>query len=365
MKSPKSRSLIRIRWLIFLIMALAYVSSFFHRVCPAVVALDIQESFGISAPMVGLLASAYFYGYAFIQFPGGLLSDSLGPRKTVSLFLLVAGIGSIILGLAPGLGEAVVGRLLVGVGAGMVFTPAMKMVSEWFTIREFPLMNSIFMIMGGIGALTAATPLALITSGLGWRAAFEIMGVASFILAILVWSVVRDRPQDMGLPSIAEIDPIYGTRVRPPRQISLWAGARQVLSNRHFWPVAAWAFGSLGIFFGFGGLWAGPYLMHNYGMSRAEAGDILNMLAVGIIIGSPLMSFLSNNVFRSRKNVLMLSASLLLAEMVFMNFFPAGLSPIVLYPLILCFAIFSITPAVVSVTSIKELFPVEIAGARR
>ena len=40
--------------------------------------------------------------------PGGLLSDSLGPRKTVSLFMLLAGIGSIILGLAPGLGEAVV-----------------------------------------------------------------------------------------------------------------------------------------------------------------------------------------------------------------------------------------------------------------
>jgi sugar phosphate permease len=362
MKSLQSRNLLRIRWLIFLIMALAYVSSFFHRVCPAVVALDIQESFGISAPMVGLLASAYFYGYAFIQFPGGLLSDSLGPRKTVSLFMLLAGIGSIILGLAPGLGEAVVGRLLVGVGAGMVFTPTMKMISEWFTIREFPLMNSILMIMGGVGALTAATPLALITSGLGWRAAFEIMGVASFFLAILVWLVVRDRPQDMGLPSIAEIDPIYGTSVRPPREISLWAGAGQVLSNKHFWPVAAWAFGSLGIFFGFGGLWAGPYLMHNYGMSRAEAGDILNMLAVGIIVGSPLMSFLSNRIFRSRKKVLVLSASLLMAELVFMNFFPVGLPRTVLYPLILCFAIFSLTPAVISVTSIKELFPVEITG---
>ncbi len=362
MKSILSSDLLRIRWLIFSIMALAYVSSFFHRVCPAVVALDIQESFGISAPMVGLLASAYFYGYALIQFPGGLLADSLGPRKTVSLFMLLAGAGSIVLGLAPGLGEAVVGRLLVGVGAGMVFTPTMKMVSEWFTIREFPLMNSIFMITGGLGALTAATPLAFVTSWLGWRAAFEIMGVASFFLAILVWCVVRDRPQDMGLPSLVEIDPIYGASIRLPNRISLWSGARQVLSNRHFWPIAAWSAGSLGIFFAFGGLWAGPYLMHNYGMSRAEAGDVLNMLAVGIIIGSPLMSFLSNKIFRSRKKVLMLSAGLLLAELIFLNLFPAGLSRSLLYPLILCFAVFSLTPAVISVTSTKELFPVEITG---
>ena len=242
----------------------------------------------------------------------------------------------------------------------MVFTPTMKMVSEWFTIREFPLMNSIFLITGGVGALTAATPLAFITSWLGWRAAFEIMGVASFFLAVLVWLLVRDRPQDMGLPSLAEIDPIYGTSVPPPRQISLWSGARQVLSNRHFWPIAAWSFGSMGIFFGFGGLWAGPYLMHNYGMSRAEAGEVLNMLAVGIIIGSPLMSFLSNRIFRSRKIVLMLSAGLLMAELVFMNFFPAGLSRTALYPLILCFSVFSLTLAVISVTATKELFPVEI-----
>jgi sugar phosphate permease len=362
MKSFQARRLLRIRWLIFSIMALAYVSAFFHRVCPAVVALDIQESFRISAPMVGLLASAYFYGYSLIQFPGGLLSDSLGPRKTVSLFMLVAGIGSIGLGLASGIGEAVAGRLLVGVGAGMVFTPTMKMISEWFTIREFPLMNSIFLAMGGVGALTAATPLAFITSWLGWRSAFEIMGVASFVLAILVWWIVRDQPQDMGLPSLAMIDPVYGANIQPAQQISVWSGARQVLGNRHFWPVAAWSAGSLGIFFAFGGLWAGPYLMHNYGMSRAEAGDILNMLAVGIVIGSPLMSFLSNKVFHSRKNVLMFSAVVLLAELAFMNLFPLGLPRILLYPLMLCFAMFSLTPAVVSVTSTKELFPVEITG---
>ncbi len=102
--------------------------------------------------------------------------------------------------------------------------------------------------------------------------------------------------------------------------------------------------------------------MHNYGMSRAEAGDVLNMLAVGIIIGSPLMSILSNRIFRSRKIVLMLSAGLLLVELVSMNFFSEGLSRTTLYPLMLCFSVFSLTPAVISVTATKELFPVEITG---
>ena len=66
-----------------------------------------------------------------------------------------------------------------------------------------------------------------------------------------------------------------------------------------------------GIFFSFGGLWAGPYLIHVYGMNRAEAGHILNMIAVGMIIGSPLVGFLSDRVFHSRKKVLALASTVL------------------------------------------------------
>ena len=150
------RKVLSYRWLIFGIMASAYLAAFFHRVCPAVIALDIQETYGISAELIGLLASAYFYSYAFIQFPAGLLSDSFGPRKSVTLFIMVGALGSILFGLAPNLETALVGRVLVGLGAGMVFTPTMKILSSWFRVNEFTKMNSIFLATGGLGALSAA-----------------------------------------------------------------------------------------------------------------------------------------------------------------------------------------------------------------
>ena len=46
--------------------------------------------------------------------------------------------------------------------------------------------------------------------------------------------------------------------------------------------ISCWFFCICGVFFGFAGLWAGPYLMHMYGMSRAEAGGVLNMVALGL-----------------------------------------------------------------------------------
>lgn len=71
---------------------------FFHRLCPAVIALDIQASFGLTGTLLGVLGSAYFYSYALMQLPTGLMADSWGPRKTVSSFFVLAGIGSIIMG---------------------------------------------------------------------------------------------------------------------------------------------------------------------------------------------------------------------------------------------------------------------------
>ncbi|MBI4962773.1 MAG: MFS transporter [Desulfomonile tiedjei] len=351
-----------IRWLIFGIMSLAYVGSVFHRICPAVVAVDLQEAFSISGSLLGLLASTYFYSYAIIQLPAGLLSDSLGPRKSASLFLLIGGIGSILFGLAPRLDEALVGRVMVGVGAGMVFTPTMKIISEWFSPREFSRMNAIFVTSGGLGALVAASPLAFLTSLWGWRASFEIIGIATLLLAVLVFLIVRDRPSELATTSTTGGAGIQDASMNPAIEIPLWQGARRVFGEKYFWLVALWAFCTIGIFFSFGGLWAGPYLMNTYGLNRAQTGGILDMLAFGTLFGCLGMSFLSESVLRSRKKVLVMTSAALVAELVFLKFFYQALPIPLLYPLFFLFSLFSVAPAVVSVTVTKELFPVQIIG---
>jgi len=350
------------RWLIFGIMAVAYIFVYFHRLCPAVVAVDLQRDFGTSGGFMGLLASAYFYPYAFMQLPAGLLADSLGPRKTVTWFLMIAALGSLIFGMAPAWDVAVAARVMVGLGISMVFIPTMKILSQWFRIREFAFMTAILTTMGGLGALTAATPLAMMTDWVGWRGSFEIIAAGTFLIAILVWVFVRNRPQDMGWPSVAEIDHIGPGASAPPIVISLWEGVSRVLTERHFWPVAIWFFFICGIFFSFGGLWAGPYLIHVYGMTRAEAGHILNMIAVGMIIGGPLMSFLSDRVCHGRKKVLQLGSTLLFLDLLLLNIFPQDLSRPCLYAAFLVFSMSSSAIVVIGFTTTKELFPVEIAG---
>ena len=362
MNENRALKVLRFRWLLFFVLALAYFFVYFHRIALSVVADDLIKEFQTTASIMGLLGSVYFYCYAAMQFPAGLLSDSLGPRKSVTFFLIIASAGSIIFGFAPTIKVAFIGRVMVGLGVSMVFIPTMKIFSQWFRTHEFAFMTGIFNAVGGVGVLAATWLLALMTSLLGWRVSFELIGVCTFIVVALVWLVVRDRPADMGWPSIAEIDREDEGTSQIPQQIPLLEGAKRVVSEKYFWPVAIWFFFDCGIFFGFGALWGGPYLMHVYGMTRAEAGAVLSMIAWGMIVGSPPLGLLSDKIMKSRKKPFILCTFLLVIVMAFLNIFPADLSRPVLCLVFFIFSISASSVVIFGFTNIKELFPVEIAG---
>jgi len=362
MTNATAVKMLKFRWIIFAILALAYFFVYFHRLSLSVVANDIVRDFNTTASVMGLLGSIYFYCYAAMQLPAGLLSDSIGPRKAVTVFLLAASAGSLVFGLAPNINIAFIGRILVGIGVSMVFIPTMKILSQWFRATEFAMMAGILNAVGGVGVMAATWLLAAMTASIGWRLSFDLIGVCTFIIVILVWVIVRDRPADKGWPSPMEIDSQDGTAAPKPVEIGLIEGVLKVVSEKYFWPVAIWFFFDCGIFFGFGGLWGGPYLMHVYDMTRAEAGAILSMIAWGMIVGSPFLGYLSDKVLKSRKKVFLICTSALAVEMILLCFFPAGLPRWVLYVVFFCFSVFASSIVVIGFTTTKELFPVEIAG---
>ena len=362
MNEHVEEKILRYRWLVFIVLALAYLFVYFHRLSLSVVANDLIKDFRISAGVMGFLGSAYFYCYAVMQFPAGLLSDSLGPRKSVTFFLIIASAGSIVFGFAPTIKVAFIGRVMVGLGVSMVFIPTMKILSCWFRVHEFAFMTGILNAVGGIGVLAATWFLALMTQYFGWRISFELIGCCTFIIVALVWLVVRDRPEDKGWPSIEAIDNNQDKKTLSLKQISLLEGARRVLCEKYFWPVAIWFFFDCGILFGFGALWSGPYLLHVYGMSRAQAGAVLSMIAWAMIIGSPPLGFLSDKIMKSRKKPLILCNLILVFQFAFLSIHPSGLGHFTLYVFFFIFSLCSSSVVILGFTTVKELFPVEIAG---
>jgi sugar phosphate permease len=346
----------RYGWIIFWILAIGYILVYFHRLCPAVVAVEMMKDLKTTGALTGFLGAAYFYPYALMQLPAGLLSDSWGPRKTITIFFVIAFIGSIILGLAPSVSLAILGRTLVGLGVAMLFVPTMKILAEWFHASQFAMMTGILMALGGLGSLISATPLVLLSNWIGWRMSFVAVGCFTLILAVFVWLIVRDRPSDMGWPSPAETS----SSAKPP--ITLKQGVIKVLTTFAFWPIAVWFFFEMGIFFSYGGLWGGPYLIQVYGYSKAQSGHILSMLAIGMIVGSPLLSYISNTVVKSRKIVIVFCSAMVLCISGILAFNTAAIPLPVHYLICLGLGIFGSAIVVIGFTTNKELFPVQMAG---
>jgi sugar phosphate permease len=356
MSKEKLKKSLRYRWLIFGILAFSYILVYFHRLCPAVVAEDMRRDLATGGGLLGLLGSAYFYPYALMQLPAGLLSDSWGPRKTITLFFGVAFAGSVILGMAPNVFTAIVGRTLVGLGVAMLFAPTLKVLAEWFRVKEFAMMTGILMAMGGIGSYSAATPLAYISNWIGWRHSFVLVGIFTLGLGALVWAFVRDRPADMGWPSLSDAPRSAG------ESDGLMQGVKMVITHPRFWVLACWFFFSYAIFFSVIGLWGGPFLIQIYDLSKTKAGHILSMSAIGMIVGSPLLSYLSNNIFKARKPILIIASIVNLIITGSLFFFTQDIPISILYLICLGIGIFLGAVTTIGFTTNKELFPVAIAG---
>ena len=343
----------RYGYIICLFIFLSYILVFFHRLCPAVIALDLQEAFGVGGALLGVLGSAYFYPYALMQLPAGLLADSWGPRRTIPAFFLLAVAGSVLMAMAPNLGVAILGRVLVGAGVATVFTCNFKILAEWFPPKQFALMGGLFMLMGGVGALSAGVPLAWASDAWGWRATLLAVAGLTLVMAALDYAFIRDRPA-------VDASPAAGPTARNEKPaIGIRQGMKLVVSSRHFWPVSLWAFLSIGTGFALGGLWGGPYLMQVHGLTRAQAGGVLSTFAIALIVGSPVVGWLCNRV--GRKPVIVAASLLLTAGCAILWLFN-NLTLACLYgAFFLIFLATGPTGSVVA-TVAKELFPLSIAG---
>jgi len=346
-------------WLICLVIFLSYMLVYFHRLCPSVLALDMQRDFAVSGTLLGLLGSAYFYPYGLMQIPVGMLADSWGPRKTVASFLLITTAGSVLMGATGLLTWAVVGRVLVGVGVSAIYVCNFKLLTEWFPPRQMVLVGGVFMAMGGVGALGAATPLALMSEHLGWRLTLVVVGGLSLVMALAVWLVVRDRPPRPAAAPDPEDRPAAAFRA-PAARLGLWASLREVWGNKRMWPFCAWYFFCVGMAFAIGSMWSVPYLRQVYHMDQTQASFYQNAFGISLIFGAPLLSWLSNRL--GRKTVMVMCSLGTAVPCAAFYFFTDSLPPWLIYVMFLLLFGFGTAQGPVAATYSRELARPEVAG---
>src|SRR5206468_4017648 len=136
----------------------------------------------------------------------GVLADTLGARVAAGVGALVAGLGSILFALAPDFAVASVGRFLVGLGVSVVFVGLMRANTEWWSESRYGFISGLTVVLGNVGAMLAAGPLAMVLVIAPWRSVFVAIGALSLVIAALTFAFVRNRPEDAGFPSLREME---------------------------------------------------------------------------------------------------------------------------------------------------------------
>lgn len=262
-------------------LATAYVASHFFRASNVTIGLDLMRDLAIGPEALGALTGAFFFGFAAMQIPCGLLFDHFGPRRTVTGMLILATIGGVIFTLAPSWPALLTGRALMGAGFGSMLIGSMVVISRWFPPDRFSTLTAMVLSIGLLGNLAATTPLAWATQAIGWRAAFGAVDVFVACATVAVWLVVRDAPPG---------HPFLTRSPEPPGQ--MLQGLLEVLREPRLRPILVMNFCNYACTFTVQGLWGGPFLREVHGLSAIAAGNVLlfGVIAyqIGILVFGPL-----------------------------------------------------------------------------
>lgn len=280
--------------LIFSILSALFLLSQFYRVSNAIIAPNLIQDLKLNAETLGILGGAFFYSFALLQIPMGPMLDRIGPRMIMTFSSGIGALGAFLFAFGTSFQTALLGRILIGAGMSSMLMGPFKTFTLRYPPEQFATLVGIISSVGTLGNILAASPLAYLTSILGWRRTFLIAGGITILLGFLIFWTLRgeETNKKKSLPS-SEANP----------DIGIFQSIQIILRSFAFWQLGAVAFFRYGIFVSLQGLWLGPYLIHLKGFSPIQAGHILIMLAIGTTLGGPIGGYLSDRIFRSRKGV--------------------------------------------------------------
>jgi len=274
----------------------AYGTAVLGRTTLGVAGLTAVEHFHAKASIIATFVTLQLLVYTAMQIPAGVLLDRYGPRRMVSLGLLVMGVGQIVMALADSVSVAIPGRMILGAGDAFVFSSVVRLLPSWFPAKQVPIVTQLIGLAGQAGQIVSALPFAWLLSARGWEIAFGAVSVVALVAAAAAFLTLRDRPAGMPPPT----RPTKGMRSNlrdafrhPGTQLGLWTHWTTC-----FAPMV------------FGMMWGFPYLTQGEGISKPVASLLLSLLAVvGALVGPVLGMLVQRHPLRRSNLVLAMVAA--------------------------------------------------------
>lgn len=270
-------------WLVFGFATFAYIVAVLQRSSLGVAGVAATDRFHVSAALLSSLAVIQLIVYAALQIPVGIVLDRVGPRVLIVTGALLMLIGQATLALAPSIGVAILGRVLLGAGDAMTFISVLRLLPNWFTGRKLPIVSQWLGTLGQAGQVLSAVPLSLLLHEAGWTTTFLVASGASGLALIGVLVFVRNgmTPVTSSIPSgaavvVSPLKRLKDSLGRPGTRLGFWS---------HFTTQSSGTVFSL--------LWGFPFLSVALGYGPSNASLLLTLMVLVAVISGPLLGILS------------------------------------------------------------------------
>ena len=180
--------------IVFFAFAFGYFLSTLLRAITATLSPVLIDEFSLTAANLGLLSGGYFFGFAAMQIPLGYLLDRYGPKKIVSIFLLVAVLGILVFMLANNFNNLLIARVLIGIGVSACLMGPLTGYRMWMGDEYQQRGNSWMLMVGSIGMLSSTLPVQLMLPLYGWRSIFGGLAVLAAFCIILIFLISPKWP---------------------------------------------------------------------------------------------------------------------------------------------------------------------------
>lgn len=277
-------------WLICSIGMLFYFYNLFLRVSPSVMRNELMTELHINAFEFGSLAAFYYYAYVLMQLPVGILYDRFGPRLVQFFAILTAITGLFIFINSETFWMVCLGRFLIGVGGAFAYTGVLKLISLWLPSNRFALASGLTTTFGMSAAIFCDIYLSKAVHQVGYKSALYMGLIMGICLSVIVILFMRNKPK-------------HSLPVSSPQNLTLVnviTGLKSVFYNRQMWLIGiigCLTYMPASVFLD---LWGISYFKEAHFLSAKDAAHVASITFIGVIIGGPLIGWISDKIKRRR-----------------------------------------------------------------
>ncbi|MEH5572968.1 MFS transporter [Raoultella ornithinolytica] len=253
---------------------------------------ELEKEFGLSGTQLGLMNSVFYFSYALLQVPAGILGDKIGKKKVLIPGFLLFGAFTAVTGWAKSWSTLLFARVVTGAGEGTYYGPQYGLSSEQIP-KKYRSLGSAIINSGmafGIALGLMASSWLVYDQGYSWRTPFFVMSIPTLLTGLAIWLFVKEKKRQ----------PVEAGGVAKPK-----SKFTDLFKNRNLLLVYLMVFCSL---FGFFVIltWLPYYLQSERGIAGSETGFITSLVAWISIPGALLFSSLSDRLGKRKPLILVL-----------------------------------------------------------